>query len=53
MQKSLLIHYTPFEDQLVDAMTKALPTTWFSNIHCKLTILPQPVSLREDVGSNN
>lgn len=50
---SLAVHFTPFESQLVDIMTKALPTQRFLALHSKLMVLPRPVILRGDVRTNN
>ena len=49
MQHTLLLQHTHSEDQLVDAMTKALPSQRFLNLRCKLTVVPLPMSLRGDV----
>ena len=40
VQNSLIIQYTPFEDQLVNVMSKAFPIARFSNLRFKLTVLP-------------
>lgn len=49
MHRTLRIQYTPFTDQLADAMTKPLSSSCFCNLRCKLTVLPSPLSLRGDV----
>ena len=46
MASSLLLRFTPSEDQLADAFTKPLPTQRFLNLRTKLTVLPRPVHLR-------
>ena len=46
VQNTLLVHFTPSEEQLADAMTKALPTQRFHDLRSKLTVLTRPVSLR-------
>ena len=48
VNQSLSVCYIPFEDQLADIITKALPTTRFLNLRAKLTVLPSPISLRGD-----
>ena len=46
VQGSLLLRYLPSADQLVDAMTKALPSNRFLSLRTKLTVLPRPMNLR-------
>ena len=48
---SIVVQFTPSEDQLADVMTKALPSCRFLDLHSKLTVLTWPMSLRGDVKS--
>ena len=48
---SLVVQFTPSEDQLTDVMTKALPTWCFLDLRSKLIVLTWPVSLKGDVKS--
>ena len=50
---SLVVHFTLFESQLVDILNKALPTQRFLALRNRLTIVPRPMILREDVRTNN
>ena len=49
MHHTLKIQYTSSIDQLVNAMTKALPSSHLYNLQCKLIVLPKPLNLRGDV----
>ncbi|XP_062103149.1 uncharacterized mitochondrial protein AtMg00810-like [Humulus lupulus] len=46
--KQLVVRFTPSEDQLADALTKALPSARFLQLRSKLTVVPPPMSLRGD-----
>lgn len=48
VHKSLLVQYTPSEEQLVDIMTKPLPTQRFQSLRNKLTVLHSPISFQGD-----
>ena len=43
---SLVVHFTPFESQLANIMTRTLPTQRFLALCSKLTVLPRPMILR-------
>ena len=45
----LHVQFTPSEVQLVDIMTKGLPTQRFLSLRTKLTVLARPMSLQGDV----
>ena len=49
MTSSLLLRFTPSEDQLADAFILALHTQHFLSLRTKLIVLPRPVHLQEDV----
>ena len=49
LDKSLAVDFTPSCDQLADIMTKPLPSTRFLVLRSKLTVVPHPIRLREDI----
>ena len=49
LNKTLVVQHIPSCDQIVDALTKALPVHQFLNVRSKLTVLARPLSLRGDV----
>ncbi|KAL5762222.1 hypothetical protein ACOSP7_018486 [Xanthoceras sorbifolium] len=53
VSKQLLLNNVHSVDQFADIFTKALPTPMFHFLRGKLTVLPAPVCLREDVSDIN
>ena len=49
LHKSLLVKFTPFEEQLVDILTKLLPAPHFQSLRNKLIVLHNPLNLLGDV----
>lgn len=49
MHRTLTIQYTASKDQPDNAMTMPLPSSRICNLRYKLTVLPGPLNLREDV----
>ncbi|KAL6314328.1 hypothetical protein AAG906_019029 [Vitis piasezkii] len=46
LHKSLLVEFTPSEEQLANILTKPLPTPCFQSLRNKLTVLHNPFNLR-------
>lgn len=46
LKKQIKAHYVPSEKQLVDGLTKPLIKAKFSELRCKLNVIPSPMSLR-------
>lgn len=51
LSKTLIVHYIPYMEQLVDLLTKALPVAFFLSLRNKLNFMLTPFNLSGDVRS--